>query len=42
MKEVELKISDESVDGVFAISLVDCPAIEEEFILLSKIDVQSR
>jgi hypothetical protein len=40
MKEVELKISDESIDGVFAISLVDRPAIEEEFILLSKIDVQ--
>ena len=40
LQEIELKISDEHEDGVFAISLVDRPAIEEEFILLSKMDVQ--
>ena len=40
LQEIELKISDEQEDGVFAISLVDRPAIEEEFILLSKMDVQ--
>ena len=31
-----MKIKDESVDGVFAISLVDSPAIEEDFVALSK------
>lgn len=35
----ELKISDENSDGVFAISLVDQPAIEKDFVLLSKIKV---
>ena len=36
LQEIEMKIKDESVDGVFAISLVDSPAIEEDFVALSK------
>ncbi|QCZ35009.1 hypothetical protein D8Z79_025775 (plasmid) [Escherichia fergusonii] len=38
LQEIELFIEDESQDGVFAISLVDKPAIEEDFIALSKHD----
>lgn len=40
LQDIELKIVDENIDGAFAISLVDRPAIEEEFILLSKMDCQ--
>ena len=36
IQEIELFIEDENEDGVFAISLVDKPAIEEDFIALSK------
>ena len=36
IQEIELFIEDENKDGVFAISLVDKPAIEEDFIALSK------
>jgi len=36
LQEIELFIEDENEDGVFAISLVDKPAIEEDFIALSK------
>ena len=38
LQEIELTIKDES-DGVFAISLVDSPAIEENFIMLSSQEV---
>lgn len=36
MQTIELFIKDEAEDGVFAISLVDEPAIESDFIALSK------
>jgi len=39
LQDIELFITDENKDGVFAISLVDKPAIEEDFILLSKMEV---
>jgi len=39
LQEIELTIKDES-DGVFAISLVDSPAIEENFIMLSSQEVE--
>lgn len=35
LQEIELKIKDENEDGVFAISLVENPAIEENFVALS-------
>jgi hypothetical protein len=35
LQEVELFIKDENEDGVFAVSLVENPAIEENFIALS-------
>lgn len=35
LQEIELKIKDENEDGVFAISLVESPAIEENFVALS-------
>ena len=35
LQEVELFIEDETEDGVFAVSLVENPAIEENFIALS-------
>lgn len=35
LQEIELKIKDEDEDGVFAISLVESPAIEENFVALS-------
>ena len=34
----EMLLENENLDGVFAISLVDSPAIEQEFIMLSKED----
>lgn len=37
-KTFEMIIDNEATDGVYAISLVDRPAIEEDFILLSKED----
>jgi hypothetical protein len=40
LQEIELKIKDESEDGVFAISLVENPAIEEDFVYLSKDEIQ--
>lgn len=36
LEEIELYIKDEAEDGVFAVSLVESPAIEENFIALSK------
>ena len=39
LQEIELTIKNES-DGVFAISLVDSPAIEENFIMLSSQEVE--
>jgi hypothetical protein len=36
MQTIELFIKDEAEDGVFAISLVDQPAIESDFLALSK------
>jgi hypothetical protein len=40
LQEIEMKITDEMKYGVFAISLVDKPAIEEDFIKLSVEEVQ--
>jgi hypothetical protein len=40
MQTIELVISDEKKDGVFAISLVENPAIEEDFIYLSTQEVE--
>ena len=40
LQEIELTIKDESEDGVFAISLVDSPAIEENFVMLSSQEVE--
>lgn len=40
MKRFELFINDESFDGVYAISLVDRPAMESNFITLSKDEVK--
>jgi hypothetical protein len=40
LQEIELTIKDESEDGVFAISLVNSPAIEENFIMLSSQEVE--
>lgn len=40
LQEIELYIKDEKEDGVFAISLVESPAIEENFIALSKDGVE--
>jgi len=42
MQTIELFIKDESEDGVFAISLVDQPAIESDFLALSKQDDSNR
>lgn len=39
MQEIELFIKDEKEDGVFAVSLVESPAIEENFIALSKDEI---
>ena len=35
LQEIELKIKDENEDGVFAVSLVESPAIEKDFLALS-------
>jgi hypothetical protein len=40
LQNIELTIKDELKEGVFAISLVDKPAIEEDFILLNALEVQ--
>jgi len=40
LQDIELTIKDESEDGVFAISLVDSPAIEENFVMLSSQEVE--
>ena len=40
LQDIEMKITDEMDEGVFAISLVDKPAIEEDFIKLSAEEVQ--
>jgi hypothetical protein len=40
LQEIELTIKDEKEDGVFAISLVENPAIEEDFVYLSKDEIQ--
>lgn len=40
LQEIELTIKDENEDGVFAISLVESPAIEENFIMLSSQEVK--
>ena len=40
LQDIEMKIKDEMEEGVFAISLVDMPAIEENFIKLSAEEVQ--
>ena len=39
MQTIELFIKDEDKDGVFAVSLVENPAIEEDFVALSKLDI---
>lgn len=39
MEHFEMVLNDETKEGVFAISLVENPAIEEDFIKLSKIEV---
>jgi hypothetical protein len=39
LENIEMLILDESEDGVFAISLVDRPAIQEDFIYLSKQEI---
>lgn len=40
LQDFEMIITDESTDGVFAISLVDRPAIQEDFIYLSSHDIE--
>lgn len=40
MQEIELKIKDDNEDGVFAVSLVESPAIEENFIALSSNEIE--
>lgn len=40
MQTIELIIKDESKDGVFAISLVESPAIEEDFVYLSSHEIE--
>jgi hypothetical protein len=40
LQTIELKIKDELKEGVFAISLVDKPAIEEDFIMLNALEVE--
>lgn len=42
LQNIELTIKDENEQGVFAISFVDRPAIEEDFILLSAMDVEMK
>ena len=40
LQTIELTIKDELKEGVFAISLVDKPAIEEDFIMLNALEVE--
>ena len=40
LQNIELTIKDEDKDGVFAVSLVESPAIEHPFIALSKHEVK--
>lgn len=40
LQDIELKITDENKDGVFAVSLVGNPAIERDFIALSKEEIK--
>ena len=40
LENIEMIIKDENVDGVFAISLVDKPAIQEDFIYLSSHEIE--
>ena len=40
MEVYELVIKDETKDGVFAVSLVEKPAIEENFIALSEHEIE--
>ena len=40
LQTIELTIKDELKEGVFAISLVDNPAIEEDFIMLNALEVE--
>lgn len=40
LQNIELTIKDELKEGVFAISLVDKPAIEEDFIMLNALEVE--
>ena len=40
LQNIELTIKDEDKDGVFAVSLVESPAIERDFIALSKHEVK--
>lgn len=40
LEDIEMIIKDENVDGVFAISLVDKPAIQEQFIYLSSHEIE--
>jgi hypothetical protein len=42
LQNIELTIKDENEQGVFAISFVDRPAIEEDFILLSEMEVEMK
>jgi hypothetical protein len=42
LQNIELTIKDEQEQGVFAISFVDRPAIEEPFILLSEMEVEMK
>lgn len=40
LEDIEMIIKDENIDGVFAISLVDKPAIQEDFIYLSSHEIE--
>jgi len=40
LQEIELTIKNEAEDGIFAISLVENPAIEEDFVFLSSQEVE--
>lgn len=40
LQNIELTIKDELNQGVFAISLVDKPAIEEDFIMLNSLEIE--
>ena len=40
LQDIELTIKDEQEDGIFAVSLVEKPAIEKDFIALSKDEIK--